>query len=163
MDRSKFERALGLNLQSIDMRIMRAKDERLKRYVHMAWSWMTDVVTSQHMSLNIKPRWKTRGKVLPAWQGLKRESGATPFLRIDERSYCSTVACSVTWAGRRRCIERRLEDCTGTRGPLEWLEHYFRVTQVPPEDQASICAAYLSGDAKLWWRTLTFPLLSNRE
>ena len=53
--------------------------------------------------------------------------------------------------------------CTKTKGVLGnakelenflWdMEHFFKDAHVPDDEMVSITSMYLSGDAKLWWRT----------
>ena len=38
---------------------------------------------------------------------------------------------------------------------LWYMEQYFSVACIPTNEQIMITSMYLSGDAKLWWRTRT--------
>lgn len=43
------------------------------------------------------------------------------------------------------------------------MEVYFQVAQVPTNEQAQTCIAYLIGDAKLWWTQAAPSLMTTYQ
>lgn len=42
------------------------------------------------------------------------------------------------------------------------MEQYFKAVRAPFDDQVTMATMYLSGDAKLWWRTRYEDVLEGR-